>query len=210
MIVATRKPAAAIRGFTLAEMLIVLTVIATLATMVSFRLTATSRQSADTLTRVSLRQLRQAILADYRDDMFEQLPYPQDPARAPHPQLHYLYVNPASYVTGLPTDWDYDPVSGRGWSGPYLTQAAPYVVDLSRGFTPAYGEAGDDAPLDAWGNPIVLQQPMVLGAVYSATNLQSARLVSAGPNGVINTPENVATPSLNQQADDLILFLRPQ
>ena len=41
----------------------------------------------------------------------------------------------------------------------------------------------------------------------SEPGVNFVRLVSAGPDGVINTPESVAMPTPDQRGDDVILFL---
>lgn len=43
--------------------------------------------------------------------------------------------------------------------------------------------------------------------VGSEPGVNFVRLVSAGPDGVINTPENVAMPTTTERGDDIILFL---
>ena len=75
----------------------------------------------------------------------------------------------------------------------------------STSFLPEYGLDGDPAVLDAWGRPIVIQVP--------PSDPSYARLVSAGPNGVIDTPESVLMPTAggtsptNERGDDVIMFL---
>jgi len=57
----------------------------------------------------------------------------------------------------------------------------------------AYGFPGEPAVMDPWGNPYVLQIPPVQ-AFRGATNVSDdvrfsyARVVSAGPNGILETP----------------------
>lgn len=212
MMLASRQPGRSSRAaFTLAELLVTVLIIAVLGAIIVPQLTNRARGASQTVTSVSLRRLRQIIVEQYRDDMFERLPYPQDSSRAAHPQLVYLYSNPADFAAGLGTTWNYDPVTMRGWSGPYVSEAGGYVLNaqsIARGFTNRYGEHGDLAPLDGWGNPIVLQQPVVVGGVASPTSLIAARLVSAGPNGVLDTPPDVLQPTQQQQGDDLVLFLK--
>ena len=72
-----------------------------------------------------------------------------------------------------------------------------------------YGQSGDPAQIDAWGRPIVIQWP-----TDSSGNIQPAyvRLVSAGPNGKLETPSTVtdlsATTTPWNVGDDMILYLR--
>jgi prepilin-type N-terminal cleavage/methylation domain-containing protein len=87
--------------------------------------------------------------------------------------LASLYVAPA----GAPL---YNPVTRLGWHGPYLTgDTGRYQIDVGTGFTADYGGTNDPAPLDAWNHPIVLQIP---------SDPTYARLVSAGPDGKVQTP----------------------
>jgi hypothetical protein len=97
----------------------------------------------------------------------------------------------------------YDSISRRGWNGPYVQHTGgTYTVNNTAGFTQAYGENGDPTVLDGWGRPIVLQRPSV-----AQPNLH-ARLVSAGPDGVISTPTNQQFPAKSSCGDDLVLYLR--
>lgn len=85
---------------------------------------------------------------------------------------------------GWPTD--FDPNTRLGWRG-------PYVMDSG-----ARDGANDPAILDGWGRPIVIQAPSAL----------TIRLVSAGADGILDTPPATAMPTLAACGDDLVLFLR--
>lgn len=105
----------------------------------------------------------------------------------------------------------------RGWRGPYIRGTAGTFPSRasasSRGFYPdvsslylpeyfanhrdasIYGFAGEPALLDPWGSPYVLQVPppqaftnASVTAVSPETRFAYARLVSAGPDGKIDTP----------------------
>ena len=66
--------------------------------------------------------------------------------------------------------------------------------------TSVYGSVDDEVAADPWGNPIVIQIP--------SNDFRYARLVSAGKNGVLETPRDVLTGgSVSQRGDDLVLFL---
>lgn len=199
------------RAFTLAELLVVVSTLAVLAAIVVPRVTQRAATTAETITWNSLAEVRRAINDAYYDNAFEQLPYPIDPERQAHPQLTYLYVNPLLFDNGShalgATQWTYNPSTQRGWNGPYLTPGGMYRVREGLGFTRSYGEEGDPAPLDGWGNPIVLQQPLMEGGAPSPGSRQFARLVSAGANGMLETSPTDATPLPTQTGDDLILPL---
>jgi len=120
--------------------------------------------------------------------------------RADHPQLQFLYVEPSSIEP-------YDPNYKVGWRDAWLDIASPgrYVVDATRGFSADYGQEDDSAPLDGWANPIVIQLPSDPSETFEDEVL-AVRLVSAGPNGVIDTPTTDLTPE--DKGDDIVLYLR--
>ncbi len=205
-------------GLTIIELLLTLTVLSIVGMIAVPTLSRRSERADTQITLQSMAAVRTAVLTDYRADMFESLPFPLAPRRVQHPQLKYLYDNPAAFTAAEPESieatslWTYDPVSSRGWSGPYIDHAsgvrARYRVDSARGFTGHYGEPGDPCPVDAWGNPIVLQQPVAGGSVHSNVSTRYARLVSAGRDGILQTPLNVLEPAPTQIGDDLVLYLR--
>lgn len=195
-------------GLTLAELLVTVAILGALGALVVPQLSARTDDASRSVTLTTLNQARSAV-RNYYADMFEQLPYPTDPLRASHPQLAYLYVNPATYgapgSNGGVAAWAHDAATNRGWAGPYLSAGGRYTVDASAGFTTAFGLAGDPTVVDGWGRPLVLQQPNVASGIYSRTDRRYARLVSAGPNGVIETNETELAPTTF--GDDIFLML---
>ncbi|MEM8669110.1 MAG: hypothetical protein AAGG48_16425 [Planctomycetota bacterium] len=204
-------------GFTAMELLLTLTVLSAVAMLAVPAFVRQQAKAATQITIDSLSQLRTVINNDFMDDMHESLPYPMDPSRQTHPQLRYLYDNPAAYAAANPdalestSAWSYDPTTGRGWSGPYVDHRAGirarYVIDDLRGFVQQYGEEGDPVPLDGWGNPIVLQQPVGSNGVHAPNSTRFARLVSAGPDGILQTPIFTLEPTPADTADDLVVYL---
>ncbi|MFW5693485.1 MAG: pilus assembly FimT family protein [Thermoguttaceae bacterium] len=202
------------RGLTLFELLAVMGILLVLGTLVVPVVSDRIGQSRDDVTRQSLLRLREAIAGTYHDDM-DGLPRPGEAAlsagRANHPQLAYLFLNPETHLDGDPLTRDYDvafdPVSRRGWRGPYLLGSGfTYAIDAERGFSTLYGEDGDPAVQDGWGNPIVLQEPFDPAATEYDRS-RHVRLVSAGPDGVLDTPADVLLPTAAERGDDLVLFL---
>jgi len=184
---ALRRP-----GLTLAELLIVVAVLAVLGSLV---LPAVGRYMAEArgdLTRQSLTRLRDVIAETYWQDL-GRLPRPNDSVTPNYPQLRYLFVNPNRNPEDATVD--YDPAYRRGWRGPYVVHrpGAAYTVNDTANFTNRYGLTNDPAVLDGWGNPIVIQQyPTLL-----ADGCWDVRLVSAGPNGVLEIDPTAPSSSLN-------------
>ncbi len=129
----------------------------------------------------------------------------------------------------------FDRDSRLGWRGPYMMNGSAItnagLFDASfRGTSPYdYIVTGDQTLLDPWGNPFIIQRLEVTATqvfIYkrdgvSKTLLGSppagfaagdySRLISAGPNGVINTAVSAAAanllPSRQTRGDDLVIFL---
>jgi prepilin-type N-terminal cleavage/methylation domain-containing protein len=112
----------------------------------------------------------------------------------------------------------YDPATGRGWRGPYVLAPRATFGDLDATLpvSPSrqpmwsrYGQPTDAALLDGHGRPLVLQIPDADGDGSSTDDdRRHARLVSAGADGLIDTPRDVYYPTLTVCADDLVLYLR--
>lgn len=208
-------------GLTLFELLVVLGILLVLGTLVVPAVNGHLGRSREDITWQSMRRVRDVVMGTYFDDMGRQMPRPGTPGiaagRVNHPQLGYLFVNPAYYedenALTEPYDASYDPVARRGWRGPYLLhegQGFAYRVDAARGFSELYGVDGDPAVLDGWGNPIVLQEPDANGdGVIDSDEQRHVRLVSAGPDGSLDTDPNALKPmGPTDRGDDLVLFLR--
>lgn len=189
------------RGMTLVELVVVLVVLAAIAGLALTSVGTVAEDAREQTTRLSLSNLRNAIDGPYRLHLGGIPQSVADLLRAP---------------TGAPA---YDPSSKTGWNGPYvrvpiaryvvgpiLTPGAEGFVDAS--FTLHYGSSGDLAVLDGYGRPIVLQVPDPdADDDYSAEERRHARLVSAGFDGVVDTPRNALYPSLALCDDDLVLYL---
>ena len=217
----TRRQFIERRGFSLFEMLTSLVILAALAGIVLPQLGGVTGSARATVTNANLQLLREAIMDSYWGDM-EGYPHPSAAAiaggRADHPQLRYLFVNPNTEDETI----DYDPVTRLGWRGIYVQHShGSYQVIAGNGFTAVYGENDDPAIVDGWNNPIVIQKPTVttkiLPVEIEAEQLLYTRLVSAGPDGVIDTPATKLFPGDGtnpldltgaDRGDDFVLFLR--
>jgi type II secretory pathway pseudopilin PulG len=224
-------------GLTLLELLIVLTILIALGTIIVPSIGHLGERSQALATRENLCRLQELIVDRYYAEMGE-LPRPAVDSddvvlesgsvggkRADHPQLRYLFVNPDKTVdadTDLYNDRDRGTnlLSSRCWQGPYtMHQGAEYRVDAAANFTTDYGEDGDPTVLDAWGHPVVLQWPTEVpdgmtgdDDAIARVQRQHARLVSAGEDGILDTPPDVLMPDASSDAatgrnDDVIVFL---
>jgi len=190
-------------GFTLIELVLVIAVLVILAGLVVPLLTdlriATfdgEKTPEEIATEQTMRQIRDAIMGtSQQPGMWPDLGH--RPEYFPlHPNVLLLETAPAELPTNLQA---FDPVTGLGWRGPYL--------------------AGLSSLIDAWGNPLVIQVNFdgsvgVSGhPTIDASEARYARLVSAGPDGAIDTPPDVMDPRLlpgpdDPEYDDLVLFFR--
>lgn len=222
------------RAFTLMELLVVIVILAAVATLVISNVDHTRDDAEATVARATMQTLREALTGSsagpgYLADM-KYVPG----FRSVDLRTHDL-LSPASYL--------FDPVANRGWRGPYLRNAAgvantnasragkfPEGGDrrfagdktfLERGFfyngmKSHYGTTGYPAVADPWGNPIIVQVPPASafsGSASEAKRFRYARLVSAGPDGVLSTPLNKPLAGMRpngtapKRGDDLVLFL---
>ena len=115
----------------------------------------------------------------------------------------------------------FDPVTKIGWRGPYLKQATglyPDITDIHRmtgntwsadNFTANYGNEDDPILVDAWGNPIVLQIDFDSDGTITTNEARAARLVSAGPDGVIDLElDDINDTQAQYLIDDVVIYLR--
>lgn len=200
------------RAFTLLELVLVVAILVMIAGFAFFRAGAVLDGDESTIgalersTRVSMGHLRETL-----DGPPERPGFRQDLGELPLMLADLLRV-PASLPSGRAVQGtalaQYDAVSRRGWNGQYLALATgSYHLDPARGFVALYGVEGDPALLDAWNHPIVLQLPP---AATLAQRFAYARLVSAGPDGTLNTDPNLLAPDVHDAAivgDDVIEYL---
>jgi type II secretory pathway pseudopilin PulG len=221
---------------TLLELLIVLTILVALGTLIVPTISYLGKRSQRLATRENLCRIQELIVDRYLVDM-EELPRPVvDPTsgdvlepgsvsgnRANHPQLRYLFVNPdMTYDSDDYNDQNKGEIlSVRSWKGPYLLHTGgnfDFDDADADNFGVIYGEPGDPVILDAWGHPIVLQQPTETPAGYTDPDdilriqKMHVRLVSAGPDGELDTPPEALRPDDTSVAgvgrdDDLVVFL---
>lgn len=231
------------RGFTLLEAVVVIFIIAILAGVVITYISGAVDRSPRDTTIASMIELRNSIVSRYYSDVGD---LPQSTADLLRCRDNATYGLPPAIADlgGGKTS------SAPGWKGPYLLHSgANYVLDNSRNFLAEYGPSmGGPPPLqptinDAWGNPIIIQIPnsileMYAPGLYRLRGVESppasgmfplenryARLISAGPDGIIQTPKDNAGSTLPSPAlvpppppaayphkdlcgDDIVLYLR--
>lgn len=191
-------------AFTLIELIVVVGILVTVAAIALMRMGEMSVEARSTATESSFVTLREAIVGSASTPGFV-----QDLGEPPL-MLADLFDKPDQTASGVPVG-DYDPIARRGWNGPYLARpSGEYETIPIRGFLAIYGFDGQPCTLDGWGHPIVLQWPSIPDPMEARDH---TRLVSAGPDGVIQTPLDVAVlndrddPDPPDVGDDLYLYL---
>jgi type II secretory pathway pseudopilin PulG len=202
-------------ALTLLELVVVVAILAALAGMAVPLYENTTSQSQIGVTNETLRRLQDVILNTYVPNMkgadissgLSSLPIvnldglPRS-TQSGQPSITWLFQNPASQFGAVASlAQSFNRVSRLGWNGPYLTNSAATYPGInsnaaSAGFNSTYGNVGDPAVLDGWGNPIVIvyvHDPSQTGlyANYFA-------LLSAGPSGSVAsfTETGIGTPQL--------------
>ena len=218
-------------GLTLLELVVVLVILVALGLIVVPMVDHLGQDSQHLATRESMADLQELIVNRYVRDLGDtslgvRLLLPRQElvdsgARAQSPHLCYLFVNPSYHEDGIDGN-DHDQGDGYGdnfldgccWRGPYLLhRGAEYQLDADHGFTEDYGQTGDPTVFDAWGHPLVLQWPTEARAGLGEQGdilrdqRRHVRLVSAGRDGVLDTPRDALMPNLQQRNDDIVMFL---
>jgi type II secretory pathway pseudopilin PulG len=189
---------------TLLELVVVMIILVALASLVVPLVGNLVGDSRGDVTRQSLTEIRNVVANMYWDDMGKKLPRPGAAGiaagRQNHPQVRYLFFNPNKDPETTVRDWD--PAYRLGWRGPYLMNPGGRFPEPDpTNFTDFYGEADDPAVLDAWGHPIVIQNPGLVGPA------QDVRLVSAGPDGRIDIAPATWSGSLTDANDGDDLYV---
>lgn len=225
-------PGKAAAGFTLVELVVVVGLLCIVATLVVQTVGRAQSDAEQTVARTTLHGIRDAFCGTAGSPGLL-----CDMACVPGFSNGALRVGSLLEApTNYPAFTNYDRLARRGWRGPYVqnAQGAMNTNELLQGRYPAphdrrsatdqtflergfyageYGTTNDLVLADPWGNPIVLQFPT--NALDDDELLGYARLVSAGPNGVLDTPRDKLGGRREDQpgtdsnrVDDLVLFLK--
>lgn len=219
------------RAFTLMELLVVIVILAAVATLVVSNVDKSRDDMDDIAERATLQTIRDALTGSAAGPG-----YLADMKHVPGFTMTKLRTHDLLSPSRYPAFGKFDPVARRGWRGPYLRNVQG-VANLNpnrngrfpaasevrfkgdatfaeRGFFPdspayGYGEPDEVAAADLWGNPIVIQVPT---APDEATRRRYTRLVSAGPDGKLTTPLDPlagmqGTGTAPARGDDRVLFL---
>jgi type II secretory pathway pseudopilin PulG len=199
-------------GLTLLELVIVVAILAIVAGFIIPSGAYLEKRAKYTAANASLAAIRDAIAGTA-----DKPGYYSDTGQYPN-TLQDLFVQPA----GIPA---FNRDTGRGWRGPYLLNATATYPAYTNGFlgptssppygitgNPAnYGTTGDSAIVDPWGNVIILQWPT---SGTPAQNQAFIRLISAGPDGIVETPQSDPGdpsepyyPLPADRGDDIVLFI---
>lgn len=223
-------------GFTLIELTVVLLVLVAIASLVVPYVSDTGRSAACQTTDATLATVRDAIMGGAATPG-----YLSDMGHIPD-NLNDLLTQGANLK--------FNPVTQRGWRGPYLLNAASInnkiiegtefaenwqknpddgksnFTDLTKGFVTAssriidngmfaildhfiHSYSGGVVPNFVWRNPIIVQIPTAnaLNCKNVTNDYPSyTRLVSAGPNGILETKLDDA--GACGRGDDRVLFLK--
>ena len=203
-------------GLTLIELVVVLAILVALGGLVVPRLISTTNRAQESVNRTSAVEIRDAAMRFWSDCKYA---YPTTNTQDQRIQLGHLLQQP-SFISA------FDPNVGLGWNGPYLqSDGRGYTIDLASGFNASYGDTSQAAIRDTFtsqdfdgdgnidsGLPFVLQEPTLrdlesASQTYSIGQPREIRVVSAGPNGVLDIDERrfavelESNPSL--QGDDI-------
>lgn len=153
-------------------------------------------------TQATLNTVREAMAG--QDGVIESLSHKTN---ALPRKIHDLVQEeaPEHMIETAPELKTYDPINKVGWNGPYVHATGQNA-------------SGEPTIVDGWGNELELQVDFDKDGTINQTESKYIRVVSAGPNGQIETPQDIANMkpgkdevnelTLSECGDDMVLFLR--
>jgi len=171
-------------GFTLLELLIVVSIMAIIAGMSLMSYGNTRSDSEDQAVRVEMEQLRLAVMHYFKD----QNGYVNDSANIQSPA-------DIDFLTNLSPSWDVD--YRKGWRGPYIKKSLTTNFDIANSTKFSFSGVGSPADEDS-SNPLIninvkldpYGQPYLFFDLDSSTSNPPA-IVSMGADGVYDTADDV-------------------
>ena len=153
-------------------------------------------------TQATLNTVRDAIAGE--DGVIETLSHKSN--ALPRKINDLVQEDPPEHLSeSAPELQKYDPVNNIGWHGPYINPTGRNAT-------------GEPTIVDGWGNELELQIDFDKNGTVDQTESKYIRVVSAGPNGQIETPADVSNMkpgknetselTLSECGDDMVLFLR--
>ena len=155
------------------------------------------------VTQTSMKVIRDALVGD--QGVVSTLAHQSD--ALPRNIADLVDADPPKIVkTTAPELVQFNPLMGIGWRGPYL-------VSTGR------NEEGRPTVVDGWGHEFVLQVDFDSDGKVDEEESRYMRVVSAGPNGKIDTPadrsnmkpgsDQSATLTREECGDDVVMFSVP-
>ncbi len=153
-------------------------------------------------TKATLTTVRDALVG--KDGVLESLSHKSN--ALPRKINDLVQESPPEHIErAAPELRQYDPVNRIGWRGPYLFPTGKNVF-------------GEPTVVDGWGNELQLQVDFNENGEVDPTESKYIRVVSAGPNGQIETPADSGNMkpgkdesrelTIDECGDDLVMFIQ--
>ena len=164
----------------------------------------TTARSKETLTLAALRAMCDAIMEHYWNGPCQPAPLSGRSQRAHVSPVGLPICRSGHLFAGAPqpglVSMNFDPVTQLGWRGPYVKNgvvSGRFTLQPGLGFSDPLWLTGDPARLTP-GDPARPSAARSGLRAASAIDIRYARLVSAGPNGVLDTPPGVLSPAADR------------
>jgi len=187
-----------IQGFTLLELLVVVTLLAVLASVAILANDGVNEQATLDATKYEMTEIRKALLQFKRDVGA----LPNDLL-----QLGSYSVSAVTATGEIYSEWDQD--THRGWHGPYLSSG--FEKDAWGTNYDVASLSCDTAAKECWCNVVGTDCQATADAIHTLQlNGDSARIISYGGNqqyeGVNSDPDKTCQKN-NPQSDDIVFCL---